>query len=73
MNEKESIKLLINNTQFPVGKSPYKHSELVTQTSVKYKFLSGSDVIIYLFFCFSFCMNITVIFTNYTVIARSSQ
>lgn len=52
MNEKESIKLLINNTQFPVGKSPYKHSKLVTQTSVKYKFLSGSDVIIYLFFCF---------------------
>lgn len=40
-NEKESIKLLVNNTQFPVGKSPHGHRHRVTRTSVRHQFLGG--------------------------------
>lgn len=41
-NEKESIKLLANNTQFPVGKSPHGHRHRVTRTSVRHQFLGGT-------------------------------
>lgn len=73
-NEKESIKLLANNTQFPVGKSPHGHRHRITRTSVRHQFLGGTLRLLSLcLVLFVFCTIIVVIFTNYVAMARSSQ